>query len=519
MPEFEDEKTRYADDAENASRKIAMSANRRFRIWWFRAAAVLLGLSVFVAVETVCVLCGVKRPKLDDDPFVGFSAVYPLFELDESASQSAKPAVAARYVIPKSRRKFFAPESFPTVKSQNTFRVFCLGGSTVQGRPFSKQTSFTTWLKLSLQAADPNRNWEVINCGGVSYASYRLIPILQECLRYEPDLFIVCTGHNEFLEDRTYGHIRQLPAGIAQAHASLTRLRSYALARQLLLPPVESPATLKSEVDAMLDYQDGLRAYHRDTAWRDGIIQHFRFNLRRMVELARTADVPIVLIRPPVNLSDTAPFKSQHRDGLTPRQLEQWQSLVADAQRFYRSDVPKSVAFLQSALEIDDEYAATYYELGQCYATLNRLDEARRAFVSAKDQDVCPLRILEPMARSVFDVAVTTRTPVIDAHGLLEENCPSHILGGFLLVDHVHPSVTGHQMIAAELTDEFTRQGWLQPSGNWQARRETAYKKHLASLDTMYYSHGLRTLENVKKWTQGKADGPPLPASWRKKAE
>ena len=499
-----------------------MQANRRFRIWWFRVAAVLLGLSVFVAVEAVCVLCDVAEPKLDDDPFVGFSAVYPLFELDESASQSAEQADAARYVIPQTRRKFFAAESFPATKSKNTFRVFCLGGSTVQGRPFSKQTSFTTWLQLSLQAADPHRNWEVINCGGVSYASYRLIPILQECLRYEPDLFIVCTGHNEFLEDRTYGHIRQLPAGIAHAHASLTRLRSYALARQLLLPPADSRqsqpadsrAILKPDVDAMLDYQDGLRAYHRDTAWRDNIILHFQFNLQRMIALARAADVPVVLIRPPANLSDTAPFKSQHRDGLSPRQLRKWQSLIADAQRFYRSDLSRSVKRLKSAIEIDGQYAATYYELGQCHATLKQHDESRRAFVLAKDHDVCPLRILESMVASILDVADKTHTSVIDAHQLLEEKCPGNVLGGYLLVDHVHPSVTGHQIIAAELTDEFVRQGWLKLSGNWQARREALYQKHLASLGTMYYSRGLRTLENVKKWTQGKADGPPLPAKF-----
>ena len=27
---------------------------------------------------------------------------------------------------------------------------------------------------------------------------------MQELIRYEPDLFVICTGHNEFLEERTY---------------------------------------------------------------------------------------------------------------------------------------------------------------------------------------------------------------------------------------------------------------------------------------------------------------------------
>ena len=63
-----------------------------------------------------------------------------------------------------------------------------LGGSTVQGRPFSIETAFSTWLELSLTAADPSRIWQVVNCGGVSYASYRLAPIVDESSCYKPDL-------------------------------------------------------------------------------------------------------------------------------------------------------------------------------------------------------------------------------------------------------------------------------------------------------------------------------------------
>jgi len=150
-----------------------------------RGLAVVLGLSVFLLVEAACCLLGVGKPDLGDDPFVGFSKLQPLFVHDPETDQ---------YRIPPARLGFFGEESFSATKPSRTFRIFCLGGSTVQGRPFAKQTSFTTWLELALRQADPDRNWEVVHCGGVSYASYRLVPILQECLRYGPDLFIVCTA-------------------------------------------------------------------------------------------------------------------------------------------------------------------------------------------------------------------------------------------------------------------------------------------------------------------------------------
>ena len=59
--------------------------------------------------------------------------------------------------------------------------------------------------------ADPTPHWEVINAGLLSYGSYRVAMVMEELITYEPDLFIVYTGHNEFLERRTYKEIIAAP--------------------------------------------------------------------------------------------------------------------------------------------------------------------------------------------------------------------------------------------------------------------------------------------------------------------
>ena len=267
------------------------------RRWGFRIAAVLCGLSVFLVFELVCWGFDWGRPDHSEDPFVGFHAVRPLFVIDEQG-ESGSPS--ERYHIPVSRRRYFAPESFPVVKTPGTFRIFCLGGSTVNGQPFSKETSFTTWLRLALEAAVPSRRWDVVNCGGVSYASYRLVPILQECLNYEPDLFVICTGHNEFLEDRTYARIKAMPVPIVRLHRALAPLRSYTLFRSALvalglnrdLQTSRDRPMLKTDVDALLDHRGGLEVYHRDDTWHDGVVAHFGTNLRRMIATAHDANVP-----------------------------------------------------------------------------------------------------------------------------------------------------------------------------------------------------------------------------------
>ena len=60
-------------------------------------------------------------------------------------------------------------------------------------------------------AADPSRRWEVINAGGISYASYREAKLVEEIARYQPDLVLVYSGHNEFLEERTYRKAAAIP--------------------------------------------------------------------------------------------------------------------------------------------------------------------------------------------------------------------------------------------------------------------------------------------------------------------
>jgi lysophospholipase L1-like esterase len=470
----------------------------------FRLAAVALGLAPFVLVEFLFVALDWGRPDLSSDPFVGFHGTRPLFVLNEDTD---------RYEIPASRQAFFCPDSFTRRKGETEFRIFCLGGSTVQGRPFAIQTSFTTWLELSLRAAFPNREWQVVNCGGVSYASYRLAPILEEVLPYEPDLIIVYTGHNEFLEDRSYRNLKRLPTAIAEPYAWISATRSFNLLRQGYLRIREEDdqaivkPTLRTEVDAMLDYRNGLADYHRDPAWRSGTIEHFRFNLRRMVAAARDADVPLMLMNPVCQLRDCPPFKSQHADDLAAEQTERWESWVAEAVANRQVDRQGSLRLLLQALEIDDQHAGLQYLLAACYDDLEMTEQAKQHYLRAKENDICPLRMLEPMHAALREVARETGTPLVDVRAAIEARSPGGIPGEEHLLDHVHPTIETHKLIADWLLEQLVAwQGW-QPETGWQQARDDLYREHFASLDDLYFVQGTQRLEALRLWAQGRAEG------------
>ena len=165
----------------------------------FPLGAILVGLSPFVALESALRVFDVGSSCGQEDPFSGFSATRPLFELDEDDDvyRTARP-----------RQKFFGRQEFTRHKPERTFRVFGLGGSTVRGRPYETDTSFLKWLEIELNGRDTSRCYETVNCGGLSYASYRVARILDEILHYDPDIIVIATGHNEFLEDRTYNSLK-----------------------------------------------------------------------------------------------------------------------------------------------------------------------------------------------------------------------------------------------------------------------------------------------------------------------
>lgn len=485
---------------------------RRFgRPFWFRVLAVGMGLSPFLLLEAVLRLGGWHPPPVFDDPLISFSAIQPLFELDASGE---------RYEISASRLGYFQPDSFAAAKAPDEFRVFCLGGSTVQGNPWGPPTAFSTWLELSLRAAEPGRRWDVVNCGGISYASYRLRPILVEILGYRPDLIVFYFGHNEFLENREYESLGFRPRWLVQMHeaARCSRVYEYVLGwtrarsggsrvvgETVEGSQAEGKTVLPGEVDARLDYEDGLADYKRDDVGRANVIAHFVHNLRDMIGLCRAAGVPVLLCNPVCNLKDCPPFKSQFIASLSANQRRELESLWQRARESDNLDRGQRVELLEMARQIDGRHAGVLYELGQACLAARQTDAARQWLIQAKEEDICPLRILEPMHEAILQAAAKLQVPLVDVRDLFEELSPDRLPGEEMLVDHVHPTIRGHQKIAAGILSRMVDEGLLVPRAGWELDERRAYQAHLETLDTAYYARGKEHLEGLRRWSAGRA--------------
>ncbi len=470
-----------------------------------RTALLLLAVTTVYlgALELILAAAGISPIVEETDPYVGFSSQIPLF-VQESGPNGEETMVTAA-----NKLDLFNMQRFPAKKTTGTYRIFCMGGSTTYGRPYDNATSFCGWLRAVLPKADPARRWEVINAGGISYASYRVRMLMEELVQYEPDLFIIYTGHNEFLERRTYGPIMDMPVWLREAGTALHHTRTYTVLTRIAswagrgpAPREDARPSLPGEVDAILDETLGPESYHRDDAQRDRVLTHFRYSLGRMTDLARSAGAEVVFITPASNLRHCSPFKSEHQDALSDDAREQCDAFLADATEARQAGrVDEALAAVEQALALDDRYAHLHFVYGQVLCDLERYDEARAAFVRARDEDICPLRALTPIRGIIADTARARRVPCVDFAALAERRSPHGIPGEELFVDHVHPTIKGHRLLALAVLDALMEQGIVRPADAWNAESMTAVTREVeGSIDARAGAMGLRNQAKVLNW-------------------
>ena len=477
--------------------------------------AVAVAVGFFTILEVVLAFCQVQPLSNDEDPFVGFESVLPLYVADEQAKDGR--------ITASNRLRYFNEQSFSASKKPDTYRIFCLGGSTTYGRPYDDRTSFPGWLRNLLPLADDRREYEVINAGGISYASYRIAHLMDELCTYEPDLFIVYTGHNEFLEERTYREFDESTVIPPKLQWALGHSRSYSSLRSLYSSlrskpkPGDGRSILPSEVAAVLDQSVGPESYRRENLQRPAVVGHLAFNLARIVERARLADADIIFVKPASNLKDFSPFKSEPNHSLSPTDRERWRKACIKGQRLrLAGDLTGSAAALRQALVIDGQYAELHYKLGATLTELGEWEEANKHLKYAVDEDICPLRATSAIQQVIEETAILRHVPLIDFPAILgaenEQRLGHTILGREWFLDHVHPSNTANRLLAFSIVEALRQRGTLpKVHSRWNsATIEKLIRRVEESIDVQQHAIALRNLSQVLGWAGKHAEAGPI---------
>jgi hypothetical protein len=193
------------------------------------------------------------------------------------------PADPAYLITNPSKEVSFHKQRFLKTPPPRTLRAFFLGGSSVNYLDYE-----FPFLAERLQDRLRGRfdRVEIINCGGLSYGSHRLVLIANEITEYAPGLVMVYSAHNEFEE------IEQL---------GLTRLRVLPLQRLLY-----RSAFCRFLRDRLASYQiSELQATRNRRIAAEEIAErmdNYRNNLTLMIRLFQDRGIPIILGSVPSNL-------------------------------------------------------------------------------------------------------------------------------------------------------------------------------------------------------------------------
>jgi tetratricopeptide (TPR) repeat protein len=348
---------------------------------------------------------------------MGVGALEPLFVPVASAPGYLQPN-------PDAIRRFFpdparAPDVsidttwFPARKAAGTLRIFVQGESSAAGFPYGRWASPAALLQQRLQRAYPHRNVEVINTAMAAVTSYVLLDFADEIVAQQPDAVVIYTGHNEYLGIGGVGSslVSARSPALARAIAALRRLHVYrGMERALgpLLRPKEDPiarrgGTLMARVARERSIPLGSDLFTRGE-------RQFHGNLARLLERYARAGVPVFIGTLASNLRDQPPFVSVVDSG-------------ADS-------------------------AAARYEVARRLDGDGKYAEALAEYTAAKDLDGLRFRAPEAFDAVIREAAAAHGATVVDVRGALAKAARDGIVGGDLMLEHVHPNVEGYFRLA-----------------------------------------------------------------------
>ena len=437
----------------------------------------------FAFVEGLLWFFGAETVLEKEDPFRGFSKLVKVFEVDGNQYRTRQD----------SSHRTFNDQAFAINKPNDGFRFFTLGGSSSYGYPRGSEVAFTAILSDLLAESHPGLAVEGINASGISYGMHRLNIVSDELIEYQPDLFILYSGHNEFIEPEFFDSLSNRGATREGLEYALAQSRLYALTRS-------AADRLRDAKPADLGVgrqvrRDQTQVYTPEE--KSAVVAKYREGLSRLVDRAQAVGVRVLLATIPANLKGWRPEASTGSG----KNHRRWVEAQAKGRNLFRQEkYEQALASFEEAVRLEPEHAETFYDLGRCYEKLEQWEKAREAYQRACDKDASPVRRIAGINRAIREVASAKGTLFVDIDKIFQKQSEHGLVGYRLIEDYVHPTIEGHELIAWEIWRAIEQSGLLGEDRQTdqqlferitRARREVANEKDMP----WFYNQGV-VLEN-----------------------
>ncbi len=358
---------------------------------------------------------------------------------------------------------------FPVRKSPRTKRVFCLGESTMAGFPYEYNATPASLLKDQLASLFPADTIEVINVGMSAIGSTVVRDLLTDLMPYEPDMFVIYIGHNEYYGVFGPGSSSPLAGStwLTRLHLTLVRTRLYVLLQEAYNRAEGLVHTEQRAAEATLMEAMGNRTGipYRGVVYSKGL-EIFRENITAIIDEARGRDIPVLFSTLVENLSDQPPFLSVHSPAADAATQDAVRRLIDESiAAARRGDWVDASDALQRAALLDSSYASTRFLLGAAF--LARGDSAGAAveYRAARDLDALRFRASAELQHTLLAICAARSVPVARVDAAFAAASPGGITGHGLILEHLHPNVRGYALMAKTWAAAIREHGLLTSTG------------------------------------------------------
>ena len=338
---------------------------------------------------------------------------------------------------------------FQQPKPKDLRRIFVFGSSAAMGDPDCSY-SFSRMLEKMLSAAHPDQRFQVINTAATAINSHVVLPIMRQCGRMEPDLYIVLMGNNEVIGP--YGPAAVLTSwqrryGMLRLNVELRGTKWGQLAESIRRRLYRSSEEMEEWGGLELFLRQRIRY---DDPALSTVYHFFDRNLNALCRTAAKHNTPLVLCTVPTNMVDWPPFFSQ----LSTLQADiraQWQMNFQQGVHAEKAGAPEeAVRFFRRAAAADSAHAELIYRLARCEAALGGTNAARDRFIRARDLDALRFRADSRINELIRRHASAAGVSLMDLDSLFLDKC-CEPTDAELFVDHVHFTPQGNYLIAHSL--------------------------------------------------------------------
>lgn len=359
-----------------------------------------------------------------------------------------------------------ATPPFPARKKPGAFRIVFFGESAAAGFPYLPKSTPVRWLQLRIQLLLPQREVEVIDATISGINSDWIAAVAHEMLAFEPDLFVVYPGNNEFLD----------PYVERRANASRVALREFI--RRSALVRMLHDWTKSSSIDAQFSpplYPAGIDDAPLGET-RDRVLDAFADNMDALAREANAAGVKVMFVRPAVALRGWSPRGSVFTRVLDPATKDRMRTLVHDGTVAMRDDhyAEAEDRFTQAAA-IDPNVALLVFRQAELAEKLGDPTLAYSLYRRALDLDDRPNRVALGIASRLQSVAERNGSYWFDSHQAFEKYSKDGIVGSDLVIDHCHLSVEGQYRLSTELLLKLSQIDLPVAMNDWKFEHDLSY--------------------------------------------